>query len=277
MLIRESGRSTDFISPSFGWGCLYDCSYCYMKRNKPEGLSVATNTEEILSAINTHAAWLEPKEPNQCDSQYWTYDISCNEDFALHAKHHDWEKIFQFFKDHETIKASFATKYVSERLLKFNPEGKVRIRFSLMPEHLRQMHEPETSSIKKRIKAIDRFLEAGYEVHVNFSPIIVYDKWINDYRSLMIELDQGISDKAKAQLKCECIFLTHNEKKHEANLKAGVEGEWMLWIPGNQEPKKSQYGGDNVRYRRDLKNYYAKQFAFLIDEVIPYCEVRYIF
>ena len=28
MLIRPSGRSTDFISPSFGHGCLYNCSYC---------------------------------------------------------------------------------------------------------------------------------------------------------------------------------------------------------------------------------------------------------
>ena len=26
--IRPSGRSTDFISPSFGHGCLYNCSYC---------------------------------------------------------------------------------------------------------------------------------------------------------------------------------------------------------------------------------------------------------
>lgn len=28
MLIRPSGRSTDFISPSFGHGCLYNCTYC---------------------------------------------------------------------------------------------------------------------------------------------------------------------------------------------------------------------------------------------------------
>ena len=28
MIIRPSGRSTDFISPSFGYGCLYNCTYC---------------------------------------------------------------------------------------------------------------------------------------------------------------------------------------------------------------------------------------------------------
>ena len=55
MLIRPSGRSTDFITPSFGYGCLYNCSYCYMKRHRAEGLTVATNTGDILTAINNHA------------------------------------------------------------------------------------------------------------------------------------------------------------------------------------------------------------------------------
>jgi spore photoproduct lyase len=51
MIIRPSGRSTDFISPSFGYGCLYNCSYCYMKRHKPQGLDIAKNTMNILTEI----------------------------------------------------------------------------------------------------------------------------------------------------------------------------------------------------------------------------------
>lgn len=74
--IRESGRSTDFISPSFGHGCLFNCSYCYMKRNKPEGLTIATNTEHILSAINSHAWFAQVDKPNQTHAKYVTYDIS---------------------------------------------------------------------------------------------------------------------------------------------------------------------------------------------------------
>ena len=132
--IRGSGRSTDFISPSFGYGCLYDCSYCYMKRHKPKGLSVATNTNDILTAINNHAAFAVVDKPNQTHPVYTTYDISCNEDFALHAKYHNWTRIFNFFKEHPTAMGSFATKYVNPELTTFNPEGKIRIRFSLMPQ-----------------------------------------------------------------------------------------------------------------------------------------------
>ena len=158
--IRESGRSTDFISPSFGHGCLYDCSYCYMKRHKPKGLTVATNTGDILTEVNNHAYFSTVEKPNQTHADFVTYDISCNEDFALHAKYHEWERIFEFFKDHPIAMGSFATKYVNKKLLSFNPEGKIRIRFSLMPQKMADIHEPNTSKIIDRIKAINTFIEA---------------------------------------------------------------------------------------------------------------------
>lgn len=49
MLIRESGRSTDFISPSFGYGCLYNCSYCVTLDTfitTPSGLKMAEEIQE---------------------------------------------------------------------------------------------------------------------------------------------------------------------------------------------------------------------------------------
>ena len=65
MMIRPSGRSTDFISPSFGYGCLYNCSYCYMKRHKPKGLDIAKNTMDILTEINNHCVFSDVEKPNQ--------------------------------------------------------------------------------------------------------------------------------------------------------------------------------------------------------------------
>ena len=275
--IRPSGRSTDFISPSFGYGCLYNCSYCYMKRHQPTGLSVATNTEDILTEINSHAAFAVVDKPNQTHEKYTTYDISCNEDFALHAKHHEWEKIFTFFKDHPDIMGSFATKYVNNKLLSFNPEGKIRIRFSLMPQKMADIHEPNTSKIIDRIKAINDFIEAGYDVHINFSPVIVTDTWIKDYRELFEGVDAIVDRKYKNRVKAEVIFLTHNFKKHIVNLESNPETEVDLWVPNIQESKVSQYGGKNVRYNYKLKREYIKQFVDLHDSVIPWNTIRYIF
>ena len=278
MQIRPSGRSTDFISPSFGHGCLYNCSYCYMKRHKPEGLSVATNTMDILTEINSHAWFADVEKPNQTGDLI-TYDISCNEDFALHAKYHDWRRIFQFFKDHPLAMGSFATKYVNPDFLKFDPAYKIRIRFSVMPEKLRQILEPNTSSIQERLDAVVKFQSAGYDVHLNFSPVVVYNGWLDDYEELFEKIQSTMQRDmwSYTAVKAEVIFLTHNEDKHLYNLANNLPGEDLLWVPKIQEQKTSQYGGKNIRYEHNRKADYIKQFVELHDELIPWNTIRYIF
>ena len=49
MTIRPSGRSTDFISPSFGYGCLFNCSYCITLDTlvtTPSGVKTAGEIQE---------------------------------------------------------------------------------------------------------------------------------------------------------------------------------------------------------------------------------------
>ena len=278
MIIRPSGRSTDFISPSFGHGCLYNCSYCYMKRHKPEGLDIATNTLDILTAIDHHVWFADVEKPNQT-GEFITYDISCNEDFALHAKYHDWERIFEFFRDHPLAMGSFATKYVNNDFLKFNPKGKIRVRFSLMPERMILALEPRTSSLFDRIYVISEFIKAGYEVHLNFSPIIVHKNWLEEYTTLFEKIDfiARAYDWDNDSVKAEAIFLTHNEKKHLYNLEHELLGEDLLWTPDIQEDKKSEYGGNNIRYRHDLKAQFIKQWTEIHDRIMPWNTIRYIF
>ena len=279
MIIRPSGRSTDFISPSFGHGCLYNCAYCYMKRHKPTGLTIADNKSvlNILTEINNHAWFDTTKKPNQTHSEYVTYDISCNEDFALHAKHHEWEKIFDFFVEHPKAMGSFATKYVNKNLLDYDPKGKIRIRFSLMPQKWRKILEPDTSTIFDRVKAINNFIEAGYDVHINFSPVIVNNDWLKQYRILFEGIDGFVDNKYKDRVKAEVIFLTHNKDKHQYNLDNYLPGEELLWTPANQEDKVSQYGGTNIRYKHKLKKQYIKEWTDLHNKIIPWNTIRYIF
>lgn len=280
MKIRESGRSTDFITPSFGHGCLYNCTYCYMKRHKPEGLSIANNPEKILQAIVKHYQGLPKKYPNysnQTDEEFWTYDISCNEDFILHLKHHDWKFIFDFFTLSNKVKGSLATKYVNKKLLSYNSFNKIRIRMSLMPEEYRRELEPNTSLISDRIKFINELKEAGYDVHVNFSPVIVVPGALELYEELFKSLDTLVEDRYKSEVKAEVIFLTHNEKKHEENLKNNLPGEHLIWNPEIQRIKKSQYGGINLRYEPRLKKQLITEFKQSLEAFAPWCEIRYIF
>ena len=280
--IKFSGRSSDYISPSFGYGCLLNCSYCYMKRNKATGLSVATNVDDILLAINKHSKQvLESSvinKPNQTDYKYITYDISCNEDFALHSKkYYNWQKIFEFFKINDNIKATLATKIVPKHFLSYNPNEKVRIRFSIMPEKIRKIVEPNTPHIEDRLAAIKTFIAAGYEVHINYSPVIVYKNWLEDYAKLFKLVSFYVPEYYKPYVKAEVIFLTHNINKHEYNNKNNIKGENLLWIPRIQEDKVSEFGGNNIRYKREFKKQYIEEFKKLHKNIIPWNTIRYIF
>jgi spore photoproduct lyase len=250
-----------------------------MKRNKPTGLSIAKNHGDILTAISDHAWFADVEKPNQTHEEYITYDISCNEDFALHAKYHEWERIFDFFVMHPRAMGSFATKYINEKFLDFNPQGKIRIRFSLMPEVYRRELEPNTDTIIDRLAAVRQFLNAGYEVHLNFSPVIVDDLWLLKYTDLFADVRNmaylgGWND---SRVKAEVIFLTHNIDKHYANIANGLPGEHLLRKPEIQEKKISQYGGANLRYKYTLKADYIEQFKQIHEEIIPWNTIRYIF
>jgi spore photoproduct lyase len=280
--IRFSGRSSDFIAPSFAYGCLYNCTYCYMKRHMEEGLIINTGVDQILSVIDTHCKNVivdnTIKKPNQTDKQYITYDISCNEDFALHHKYHNWKYIFNWFKLHTTAKATFATKYICKEFLEFNPENKVRIRFSLMPQKIADILEPNTSRIIDRIIAINTFIEAGYDVHINYSPVIIYQNWLQDYFELFNLVNTLVKDIHKHRVLAEVIFLTHNKNKHIYNIDNKLPGENLLWNPHLQEPKVSLLGGgNNVRYNRKLKPTAIQEFKELHSKVIKWNTIRYIF
>ena len=215
------------------------------------------------------------KKPNQTDKEYITYDIACNEDFAFHSKFYDWQKIFDFFVEHPKAKATFATKVIPEEFLDYNPEEKVRIRFSLMPQKISSILEPNTPNIIDRIKAINTFREAGYDVHINYSPVVYYKGWLQDYIDLFTLVDEIVDDKKNVL--AEVIFLTHNISKHIYNLENHKKAEELLWKPSVQETKTSNYGGKNIRYQKDFKSNLINDFEYYHYRIVPWNTIRYIF
>lgn len=278
---RPNGRSSDFIAPSTANGCAMACSYCYVGRRKgvANPITVFTNIEAISGYLERHVARQGVKAaPNQCDPRAWVYDIGENSDCSVDAALSDnVADLVALFRRLPTAKASFATKYVNRSLLTYDPQGRTRLRFSLMPHDTARRVDLRTSPVAERIAAIDDFVAAGYEVHLNFSPVIVTDGWLDGWRDLFRELDDVLSPAAKEQLKAEIIFLTHNEELHERNLQWHPTGERLLWRPEIQESKRSQTGGFNIRYRAGLKRRWLEEFQRELDRHLPSCRVRYAF
>lgn len=121
------------------------------------------------------------------------------------------------------------------------------------------------------------FAEAGYEVNVNFAPVIYYEGWLEDWKVLFDEMNDKLNEKVKKQLVTEIIFLTHNQHLHEVNLNWHPKAEDVLWRPEIQEVKYSQTGGRNVRYKRNLKKELVDSLVDLVKVELPYCGIRYAF
>ena len=281
LAMRPNGRSAHFIAPSTSNGCAMACAYCYVPRRKgfANPISLFVNVEAVCAAIERHAARQGPlPTPDQVDPSLWVYDLGENGDLSVDAAICDTVRdLVALFRRIPNAKASFATKAVNRDLLDYDPQGKTRIRVSLMPERIARIVDVRTSPMAERIAAISDFVRAGYEVHVNFSPVILYEGWETDWIALFGQIDEALTEAAKRQLKAEIIMLTHNADLHAVNLGWHPKAEDLLWRPDIQEAKRSEGGGDNLRYRTGWKGRWLGRFKGLLAERLPYCTVRYAF
>ena len=228
---------------------------CYVPRRKgfANPISTFVNVEQIQRAILRHAEKQGPKTaPTTAGDSEWIYELGCNSDLSLDAAICDNARdLIAAFRRLPHARATFATKFVNRELLGYDPQRKTRMRFSLMPPRLSKLVDVRTTPIAQRVAAINDFHEAGYEMNVNFSPVIFQENWEAEWRELFQMVDGSISDAVKKQLSCEVIFLTHNDDLHKVNEEWHPRAEEVLWQPDIQESK--------------------------VSEGMPYCRVRYAF
>ena len=282
---KDNTRSSNCVSANLIMGCslhnsdVYSspCQFCYVARFGRKYVYINTNTDEILNEVDK---WVQTKSlvkiPDQVHKTLYMCDIGVDVDVNYYFKHYNWFYVFDWFKNHPRLGATFATKWVNTKLLEYEPNQKIRVRMSLMPENIRQKVEQGTSPIINRIKFLNDLVKAGYEAHINFSPIIYYDGWLQDYELLFQDVVKFTNDEFKHQYSGEFIFLTHNSHLNKINLERDLD-ESLLWNPDIQEEKISEYGGNNVRYKWQMKEKMIQQFKELYSKYFDLNTIRYIF
>ncbi|MFB7407171.1 spore photoproduct lyase family protein [Streptomyces sp. NPDC056202] len=279
--IRPNGRSADWIAPGLSNGCAMACAYCYVPRRKgfANPITVFTNVERVLGSLGRHIAGVGRKEePNQCDEHAWVYDIGENGDCSVDDLISDnTADLIRAFRRWPTAKASFATKFVNPDLLRLDPRGRTRIRFSVMPPDDSRLLDIRTSPVQDRLTAAADFLDAGYEVHFNLSPVVIRPGWERAWAELLRAMDDVLPRRVKDQAAAEIILLTHNQDLHQVNLGWHPRAEDVLWRQDLQQPKRSENGSWNVRYRNAIKAEAVDTLTRLIEDRTPWLRVRYAF
>ena len=268
LVTKDNNNSANCIAPNLIYGCFGGCveTYCYMSRYNGKRVFVNTNVDDIFESV---VKWEEGfiKVPDQQDPKYTMVDVACNTDLVLMQKHLP-EPLIDYLKrydDHPQLNSTMATKY--PKLLKLDVNHfnkKPRVRVSLMPQRFADVLEPKMQKVADRIPEINRLKDLGWEVHVNYSPLVFYKKWKEDYS----ELFKMVKDIAGVN-KCEVIALTNH-----ANQMARSSDQAKELMSLSYEVKNSS---GVMRYPLKHKTRLLEEFKELYSQYFDLDTIRYIF
>ncbi len=265
---KDNNNSANCIAPNLIYGCFGGCvnTYCYMSRYNGTRVFVNTNVDDIFKSV---VKWEEgfTKVPDQQDPIYTMVDVACNTDLVLMQKHTP-EPLIDYLKrydDHPQLNSTMATKYPSLLKLDVNHfNKKPRVRVSLMPQIFADVLEPKMQRIEDRINDINRLKKLGWEVHINYSPVIFDYKWSEHYSDLF-KMVRAIAGENK----CEVIALTNHP-----NQMAKASEEAQKIMGGSSEIKNES---NVMRYPLKDKKVYLEHWKFLYSAYFNINTIRYIF
>ena len=268
LITKNNNNSANCIAPNLIYGCFGGCvdTYCYMSRYNGHRVFVNENVDEIFQSV---VEWEKGfiKVPDQQDPIYTMVDIACNTDLVLMQKKLP-EPLIDYLKrydDHPRLNTTMATKYPKRLkldVLHFNKAPRVRV--SLMPQKYSNILEPKMQGIKSRIHDINRLKILGWEVHVNYSPLVFYPGWKEEYQELF-----HMVAKIAGENKCEVIALTNH-----ANQMAKASPEAQELMRRAYEKKNSK---GIMRYPIKHKTRLLEEFKQLYSCYFNLDTIRYIF
>jgi len=268
LITKDNDNSANCIAPNIIYGCFGGCvnTYCYMSRYNGTRVFVNENVDEIFNSV---VEWEKEftKVPDQQDPIYTMVDIACNSDLVLMQKHmpislHDYLKMYD---NHPRLNSTMATKYPGLLTLDVkNFNKKPRVRVSLMPQKYSDILEPKMQKIESRIDDINRLKDLGWEVHINYSPVIFVKDWTTEYDNLF----KSVLETAGSN-KCEVIALTNHElQMSRSSLKA------QQLMKYSSEVKNKQ---GIMRYPLRYKTKLISQFKEIYSKYFDLETIRYIF
>lgn len=201
----ENHKVSDYLVPYTSSGCTAMCLYCYLvcNYNKCAYLRLFMNREKMLEKII--------KKGKESDRPL-TFEIGSNSDLVLeNTITENLLYTIPEFAEKGIGRLTFPTKFhMVEPLLPIEHKGKIIFRMSVNPQSVINRIELGTSSLEKRISAVNKMCEAGHPCGLLIAPVILTDGWKEMYTGLLEELEAGLSEKMKQNMFLEIIMMTYS-------------------------------------------------------------------
>ena len=268
LVTKPNNNSANCIAPNLIYGCFGGCvsTYCYMARYNGKRVFVNKNVDEIFQSV---VEWEKgfTKVPDQQDPIYTMVDIACNTDLVLMQRHlpEDLHDYLKRYDNHPQLNTTMATKYPKLLTLDVNHFNKPpRVRVSLMPQRYSNILEPSMQKIESRIHDVNRLKKLGWQVHLNYSPLVFHDDWPKLYEELFVMVKDIAGEN-----KCEVIALTNH---HRQMMKASPEARELM-----KHSYEVKNGTGIMRYPLKYKSIWIKNWKKIYSRHFNLKTIRYIF
>ncbi|PIQ85262.1 MAG: hypothetical protein COV74_09910 [Candidatus Omnitrophica bacterium CG11_big_fil_rev_8_21_14_0_20_45_26] len=194
-LVKPCPCSTSTVSCNYyllniGYGCPYDCTYCYLQayQNLP-AIVLPANLEEFLAHMDQKLE-LKPGQFTRIGTGEYADSLAL--DWLT-----EYSKILvPHFKD-KAVTLELKTKSdCIENLLNLDHGGRTVIAWSVNPERFCN-EEKKTAAVQERLRAAKRCEEAGYGTAFHFDPLILAEGCEKDYERLVEMLFDHVNESIR--------------------------------------------------------------------------------
>lgn len=259
-------KTSDFLVPYTSSGYTAACMYCYLvcNYNKCAYLRLFVNREKMLEKII--------KTAEKADKEL-TFEIGSNSDLILEntiTNNLVWT--IENFKDSKKGELTLPTKFsMVEPILGLDHQGKITIRMSVNPKEIINRVELGTSSLEKRIQAINQLNEAGYKTGILIAPVIMIEDWKQKYHELIKELEAKLTPKSKSKVFFEVIFMTYSFVHDKINTEAFPNALKIY-----EKEKMQGRGKGKYMYKQELRENGKRFFEAELAKYFPSNKIEYM-
>ena len=174
--------SCNYFIFNLGFGCIYDCSYCYLQHYTDQpGIVLPANLGDFLRGFEPF--WKKCQVKNMRIGTGEFTDSLALDDITEYSR-----ELVPFFSKFPVYFELKTKSNKIKNLLKVKSVPGVVISWSINPERVVREEEYYTAGLEERLAAACECSDAGYSIGFHFDPIIAVEDWREEYQKLVEQL-----------------------------------------------------------------------------------------
>jgi len=176
--------SSEFYYATDILNCIYDCSYCYLRRLYPSAdVVMFANIEDTFSEVR--------------DGMYIC--VSYNSDMlALEGVIGFVRRWIVFASENGGVTIEVRTKSASFASISgISPVNNVILAWTLSPDKITEDHEKRTPSLSARLSCVKSALDMGWRVRICIDPVLTVENYETMYSELCDRIKETIGDLSR--------------------------------------------------------------------------------